>query len=241
MGLLSDRTDSSVLIDREGGRTALDSSCASGGHMRTSPFQIRPLVIVVVAGAVAGCGDLPRASTAEEAAQVPQLSFPMQFWTQCQSEVCYPGTWGACERLAVREAPGLTGDPAGWIEAGDRFRVDGANTLVLRPGLVRVSERTEQRRLGGSREVYRAGDTILVLDYRGEGSFTTWHDGGLALTEMFWPSPRASLPEYTGELIQEPEQERWLRVETGEGLRGWLKDDAEQMRGPLVGDRAPSC
>lgn len=209
--------------------------------MRVASSAVLSLAAAVIAGATVGCGDAhPEPSTTDAAVRAPQLAFPTQFWTPCQSEVCFPGIWEAFERLAVRETPSANDDPARWIEAGDTFRVDGANTVVLRPGLVRVTDDTEQRHRGGSREVYRAGDTIQVLDDRGEGFFTVWYDGGLILTERFWPSQRAGRPEYTGELIQEPEQERWLRVETEDGMRGWLQEDSEQMRGP-VGDRFPPC
>lgn len=176
-----------------------------------------------------GCTDAP--SSGSDVAMAPEgLALPMIF--ECRGESCSPGTWAACDSLAVVQGP-LTPDRViTWLTRNEQFRVQGANTVVLVPGVVRVTRDTQEG-FPPYRQLYRAGDTVYVLDSSGEAIFHVWYQGGISSVELFWPWERAGGFEISGEVLQEQESELWLRVETSGGIRGWVLKDSERMLNAL--------
>lgn len=70
----------------------------------------------------------------------------------------------------------------------------------------------------------------LGEDYRSEGWFNVWHDGGVFRVEAFWPwSGQGRRPTGRAELREEPSSEFWRRGETQSGVRGWVLRDNERM------------
>jgi len=137
--------------------------------------------------------------------------------------------WAACDSLPVVQAP-LTPDRViAWLSRNERFEVQGANRVVLVPGAVRM---TKDTLLGpvGEQELFRAADTVYVLDYRSEAVFNIWHRGGVFRVDVFWPW-RGQFWRPTGlaEVLQEPESEFWLRVKTNSGMRGWVRRGSEML------------
>ena len=160
-----------------------------------------------------------------------ELSFPMIFPRGClRGEACYPGTWVACDSVAVVEGPLTPDRVTTWIVRNEPFEVQEANTLVLVPGVVRVARDTREG-AGPDKQLYRAGDTLYVLDHYGEGFFHVWYQRGVFAVELFWPWERAGGFEISGEVLQELESEVWLRVETRGGIRGWVPRDHEGIAG----------
>jgi hypothetical protein len=108
------------------------------------------------------------------------------------------------------------------MPAGTKLRADTSLVVVTRIGLV-VLRRPYSEGEGGLR--FASGDTLLVLDYLGEGTTRVWWRGQIALVETFWD--RAAMGKDTGaELVREPRREWWAHVMAldPKGVReGWLE------------------
>lgn len=154
------------------------------------------------------------------------LTFPLLVEAGCANELCELGTWAACDMVPVSDTPLDPTRTVGSIERNERFEVSGANTVVRSPGVVRVTQ-GDRHGLLGHDQVFAVGDTLYVLDYRGEGVFGIWHDGGVFPVRAFWPWEGGR--QTAGELLEESRSELWLRVSTEAGLDGWVQQDLERM------------
>jgi hypothetical protein len=151
----------------------------------------------------------------------------------CQSEVCLPGWWLACDSLPVHPALPARGTPVSRLRRNEEFEVQAASTVVLVPGIVLVTRDTRQRH-AGRETLFSAGDTLHVLDYLGEGDFNVRYRGEIIAVEAFWPIRQGSLPEYSADVLREQQSEFWLRIEARSGVRGWVLQDRGKMLDPLA-------
>lgn len=162
------------------------------------------------------------------------LDFPMIFQAGCRDESCQPGIWAACDSLHIVEAPLQPQRVIALLTPNDRFEVQGANTVVQVPGVIRVKRATHQG-VSGEEEFFEAGDTLYVLDYRSEGFFNVWYQGGLVRLRAFWPwKGQPGEPGELAEVLREPESQLWLRVEIEGGVRGWVQKDSDRMLNPIA-------
>jgi hypothetical protein len=151
------------------------------------------------------------------------LSFPLIVQAGCRNESCMGGTWAACDRIPVVQAPLEPDRVIAWLTRNERFEVVGANRVVRTPGVIRMI-RDSRQGTSGEEVLLRAGDTVYVLDYRSEGGFNIWHDGGIFQVYVFWPwKAQPGATGHPAEVLREAESEFWLRVETGSGVRGWVE------------------
>ncbi|MGA7304368.1 MAG: hypothetical protein WBW88_05815 [Rhodothermales bacterium] len=82
---------------------------------------------------------------------------------------------------------------------------------------------------------YRRGDTLLLLDYRGEGMYSVWtgekvvEDGDF----FFWPedTSRIGSKNIDGLLRVPPIQRWWVRVRLHDGTEGWIDMDEARVGG----------
>ena len=163
---------------------------------------------------------------------VPEgLTFPMLLQAGCRNEKCMGGTWAACDSLPVVQAPWRPAQVIAWLTRNEQFEVQDANTVVVVPGVVLVTQDIRQGFFGteGTEEPFSAGDTLYVLDYRSEGRFNVWHRGGVFRVVAFWPWSGQPGPTGLAEVLRESVSEFWLRVETQSGIRGWVLRDNERI------------
>lgn len=186
---------------------------------------------------LAGCGGV-QLTEEDRYLRPEELDFPLLISVECQSEVCYPGLWIACDSIPIVRSPLTPEMVVGWLSRNESFRMHGANVMVNVPGAIHITEDFQQSVGGG--QSYSAGDTLYALDHRGEGFFTTWYRGGLTTTEIFWPWDRGGGWEIRGDVLQEAQTEFWVRAEGTGGADGWIRQDAERMLiGPI--GRGESC
>ena len=76
---------------------------------------------------------------------------------------------------------------------------------------------------------YAPGDTVLVLDYLGEGTFNVWVRGQLTQAEVFWAG---SAGAGRARVLHPVVSEWWLRVLGPDGRPGWVSP----VDGRLEGD-----
>jgi hypothetical protein len=148
----------------------------------------------------------------------------------CPFECCTYGAWRFETPVVLRSAPRPDAPQVARLDAGARVRADSGRVQVDTFGIV-VAMRGFEDRDGGGR--YIAGDTLLVLDYLGEGFFHVWVRGekrqqSLAdvLQSFGPPVGRATLPLRE---VRPPVSNWWAHVTLPPLVR---KDDrAAERRG----------
>jgi hypothetical protein len=122
-------------------------------------------------------------------------------------------------------------------EAATRFLVRAGEKVVgvtgvvttLKFGLVRVERETE---LGVLRTLVRPGDQILLLHYRGEGTWKYWLRG--QFDEAFIPSPEdcrrsadrspTLFSQCAVQVEQQPDTVWWVTIRNQHGQVGWTRE-----------------
>ena len=190
--------------------------------------MIRKLLATSMLAALA-CNPQPPSTAMPQAG----LSFPLTVAGDCRDETCVRGSWLACLAVAVQNEPGSSSRAIAKISAGEAFSVSRSSTVISVPGIVRVVR--DISRTEGSGDRFNAGDTVLVLDYQGEGKFGVAHKGRITITDVFWPwdSGANSARSNSGEILQTRQSEFWLRVTTSEDISGWVLKDSLGMLDPL--------
>ena len=67
------------------------------------------------------------------------------------------------------------------------------------------------------------GDTLVLLDYVGEGFYNVWLDGDVVEVTDFWSS---ATDRPRGEVIGEHVTEWWVHATAPDGSSGWFRADA---------------
>jgi hypothetical protein len=122
--------------------------------------------------AIAGCLTSASVALAQDRA-MPRPTAPY-VTAACPFECCNYGEWRFETPAALRQAPRADAPPIGEIAAGTRVRADSGHVRIDPIGLV-IADR-DYRDPDGA-EHFPAGDSILVLDYLGEGFFHVWSRG----------------------------------------------------------------
>lgn len=149
----------------------------------------------------------------------------------CPFECCGYRTWSEPVDLALFSDP-QEGQPVDTIPAGERFEAVTGTVFVT--GLVLAIPTDTLGQYGDPRPeaplpvewrpTWVPGDTLVVLDYEGEGVFNVWQDGEVAQVSQFWDSPEVDLGPGPprGRSIGEYETEWWVRARRADGTVGWF-------------------
>ena len=140
----------------------------------------------------------------------------------CLGEGCVYG-----ERWVAQEAIGLliTPDSASPIAA---TVARGATVQTLTGEVHTVPGRFVVYR---SHRDFSPGDSVVLYTYLGEGRFRIQHNGELKVADLD-TNPRRRAPERLceldsncwGSVQQEPQSDWWIKVETDDGVEGWILD-----------------
>lgn len=142
----------------------------------------------------------------------------------CPFECCVYGEWTATSPIAVGSREGLERDTVFVIRPAETFAALTGNVHVT--GIQRV---VVMRPVSGLQALatdhdFAVGDTLLVLDYIGEGLFNVWLDGTVYRVEQFWSEapwdPGAGAAGYS---VGEYASEWWVQARNADGLVGWFR------------------
>ncbi len=98
------------------------------------------------------------------------------------------------------------------INVGTRLLFNYGNMHIDRLGVAIITKPCDE---------FITGDSVLVLSYAGEGSFTVWHRGQIKVIEEFWPgSPDLC---FVGTLLTQPVTTWWVNASSANGRTFWLK------------------
>jgi hypothetical protein len=133
----------------------------------------------------------------------------------CPFECCLYRTWTSTTDVPLRPEPRHGTPPGeGRLAAGEPFEADSGFVRVTGIMLVVPHDTV----MG-----YGPGDTLLVLDYVGEGFFNLWDGSGVREVSQFWGA-ESSLR--VAETLGRWEREWWTHATGPEGQRGWFSPDS---------------
>lgn len=148
----------------------------------------------------------------------------------CPFEGCTYGTWTTSAETTVFVRADA-GSEAFTVPAETALEADRGFVLLTRLG-VSVAERATEVYLDYRHTTPVAvGDTLLVMDSEGEGSFRVWHDGQIAFTGVdgYYAPPGETAPLRE---VSAPEAQWWAHVTLSDGREGWLWMDQTP---PVIG------
>jgi hypothetical protein len=154
------------------------------------------------------------AARADFAARAPDSLFVRR--GACPFECCVYGDWALETAAPVRATPAAAAPVTFTLAANQRFRADSGFVRITERQLVAVHDTFDQRPYAA---LFVPGDTLLVLDYVGEGHYNVWTGTKVLEVEGFWGAG-AARPTGT-ELLGSYAREWWVHV-TAAGKRGWL-------------------
>ncbi|MEO7458353.1 MAG: hypothetical protein ABIY52_18990 [Gemmatimonadaceae bacterium] len=138
----------------------------------------------------------------------------------CPFECCGYGKWLIESSARMRANPTVASPITATIPRSTRVTADSGFVRLTRLG--RVTFRAPYRFRTSSQEFSR-GDTILVLDYVGEGAYNAWARGKSMQVEEYWSAnPRDT---NSARLLAAPRSEWWSHLTWKSGGRerqGWL-------------------
>ena len=161
--------------------------------------------------------------TAETRALAGRPVAPVRVVGACPFEGCQYGTWTTTAETTVYAAADTT-SAAFAVPAGTALEAEGGFVLVTRVGVSVAVRPTDLPLAYAETTPLAAGDTVLVLDYEGEGSFRVWHGGriGFSGAGAGVGAPPGGDPADPYRRLVAPRQQWWARVAAPDGRAGWL-------------------
>jgi hypothetical protein len=124
--------------------------------------------------------------------------------------------WLATGSLRAFRAQGDT-TTAFPIVSGDSLSFLRADTVVDSIGIARVLSPQPVLLEGSQTMTAAAGDTLLILEYDGEGWYRVWSHGHYGWVEAPWCGTASEVT-----LLRPPSETWWVLVRNERGLTGWL-------------------
>jgi hypothetical protein len=133
------------------------------------------------------------------------------------------GEWRAETPIAVRPAARGDAAVAYTLNPGDAFTAETGYVQVTGPAIVAVMDTVRAR----PDVTFLPGDTVVVLDYIGEGYWNLWHRGReVREVEGFWG---AEVQNPAGAYYGDYAREWWVHVTTPRD--GWFLADSARFSG----------
>ena len=157
-------------------------------------------------------------------------------WGACPFECCVYRDWVADSQVVVRAQPDSAAAVVATIPAGGRFEADTGFVRVTSAQLVIVTDTVEAYRVtgrpdGGSPDSLAPGDTVLVLDYQGEGHYLLTDGTATYSAGQFWPGADDWQPYggAKGTTLGRHAAQWWAHVTTSDGTEGWIDAYASDL------------
>jgi hypothetical protein len=138
----------------------------------------------------------------------------------CPFECCVYRTWTPTGEVPLREQPLRSLPVFHRIPAGQPFQADSGFVRMTGISVLAVADSVD-----AEAATFGRGDTLVVLDYVGEGRWNVWDGRRVQEVSGFWG---AEIANPKAELIGGAEYARewWVYATTRDGVRGWLDADS---------------
>lgn len=157
----------------------------------------------------------------DTAALASRPTAPVRVDGACPFEGCVYGAWTTSAETTVYAAAGDTAQVAFTVPAGTALEASTGFVLLTRVGEAVALRASDLYLAGGETRAVAPGDTLVVLDYEGEGSHRVWFDGQIGFSEAGADlGPPGEGPAFR--LADEPASQWWARVTAPDGRAGWL-------------------
>ena len=134
----------------------------------------------------------------------------------CPFECCMYREWTARTAIAARAQPRDSALAGFTLQPGETFTADSGNVYVTSAQLVIVNDSVGDAHYWS----FAPGDTLVVLDYTGEGYYHVWHDGAVKPAQGFWGGESAAADTIGGW-----KTEWWIHATRATGESGWFFAD----------------
>lgn len=163
-------------------------------------------------------GDVPPAPPADPVverfrARVPPAALVRR--GACPFECCVYGEWTAESDVPLQAQERGRAAPAGVIPAGQTFRADSGTVHITGLMVVAVEDSVGDPPYWS----FAPGDTLVVLDYVGEGRYNVWHEGRIQVAEGFWG---VGAPVGNATTYGQWASEWWVHATLPDGRTGWF-------------------
>jgi len=141
----------------------------------------------------------------------------------CPFECCHYGPWISRDTFSVRATPSPTAPITALLRPGDSVVSETGDVHLAPTGLAVVLRELQPASGGWTDSLFRpnVGDTVSVLSYLGEGTWTVRHRGVEYWSYDFWePNYLDALPP--GHLIRAPVAQWWVKLRRGDSYLGWV-------------------
>ena len=148
----------------------------------------------------------------------------------CPFECCVYSDWALRDSAVVQTAPQVDAPTAFVLPDSTVFHADSGFVRIAKIQLVVVHDTLDQR---PDAKLFVPGDTLVVLDYVGEGHWKVLTDGRVLEVEGFWGAEQA---KPVSEMLGSYEAQWWAHVTMKDGRKGWLN-----IRPPMYVIGADKC
>jgi hypothetical protein len=146
-------------------------------------------------------------------------SVPYLDWGACPFECCAYGVWKAEAAIPVYSTRNAKGRPIATIAKGRQLEALTGVVVTPKAGRWQVLQAIT---LGEDTQVSLApGDVIYPLHNQGEGYVLFWFRGATYSAQLSDPDPTYF------RILEDPEEEWWVKVGLGAGKVGWVSGSAE--------------
>jgi hypothetical protein len=138
----------------------------------------------------------------------------------CPFECCVYRTWTPTGEVPLREQPRRSLPIVQRLPAGEPFQADSGFVRITGISVLAVADSVD-----AGPATFGPGDTLVVLDYLGEGRWNVWDGRRVQEVSGFWG---AEVANPKAELIGGAEYARewWVHATTRDGVRGWIDADS---------------
>ena len=140
-------------------------------------------------------------------AQTPRLPYADN--GACPFECCTYRTWSANKATAIRSKRDGSGTVAFNVKKGEKVKALTGVVITTQYGVVKVLRAAT---VDGVR--VKAGETLYMLTYQGEGVYTTWYKGRLL-------SAGELENNQSFKVISHPKAVWWIQIRNKRGKTGW--------------------
>lgn len=148
---------------------------------------------------------------------------PLRIVGACPFECCMYGMWTTTEETPLYAAPGdTTAAPAFTVPAGTELDAATGHVLVTRLEAVALRDSATLFLDVDETRTAAPGDSVVVLDYVGEGTYRVWYDGAVYQADGAAVLPLSDEPTATHVDPGAADRQWWVRAEAPDGRAGWL-------------------